>query len=69
MDSTFIDFMGAGGDNEDNDKAIALEESEDKAQDKAVPLSKSDPTVNGSCQLLQLAKDVSDILEGDKYIS
>ena len=42
MDSTFIDFTGAGGDNEDNDEAIALEESEDEAQDKAVLLSKSD---------------------------
>ena len=42
MDSTFIDFTGAGGDNEDNDEAIALEESEDETQDKVVPLSKSD---------------------------
>ena len=44
MDSTFtgIDFLGAGGDNEVHDEAIALEESEEEAQDKALPLSKSD---------------------------
>ena len=38
VDSTFIDYTGAGGDYEDNDDAIAIEGSEDEAQDKAVPL-------------------------------